>query len=267
MTSVPAPPSSVSAIRAPALRSAVMKSTPPRPKTVRRSSAATRVLDPMTVGPEPSTRTVSRNGRTPMLLKPSVPWTWICVARAVEQAEVGVDAAAPPSRSRSPDVDQVLPAGGGRRRASRRRCCRSSTGRVSRAIRALPSLACSVNSSDSAVPTARSVSLPALAVERVEPVALERGVVARRRAGRCRRRRRAGPSRRRRRSRSSPRPGRRSRCRRPRRTRSSPARSARPRSGSCRRRRRSGSSICENVARLKAGAVDVDAWWARSGAA
>ena len=99
---------------------------------------------------------------------------------------------------------------------------------MSRAIRALPSKACSVNSSDSADPAASSRSFPLWPSTRVEPVALERRVVAGAEDDGVVAAAGLPPGRRRRRSRSARRRARRSRCRRPRRSRSSSARSARP---------------------------------------
>ena len=101
-------------------RSASMKSTPPRPKTVSRSSAA-RAFSIRTVGPGPRRARSSLNGRTLMLSNPSVPWTWIwsrapsrkprsaLTSRTAGRAEVAdVDRSGPPAASRRASRRAVL---------------------------------------------------------------------------------------------------------------------------------------------------------------
>ena len=204
MTSVPAPPSRVSAIRSPVVRSAVMKSTSPRPKTVRRSSAG-RAFSIRMTGSRPSTRTVSRNGRTPMLLKPSVPWTWIW-SRAPSSRPRSASTSSTAESVEVADVDQVLPA----RRVDVERLDGGAVGRRGAGVACDPRLALEglqrellrVGRSGGEQPV-----LAALAVDAVEPVALERGVVACAEDDGVVAAAGLPPGRRRRRSRSARRPG------------------------------------------------------------
>ena len=91
--------------------SALMKSMPPRPKTVRRSSVGAARSRSGSSGPGPRRARSSMNGRTPMLSKPSVPWTWIW-SRAPSSSPRSASTREHAGVAQVADVDQVLPAGG-----------------------------------------------------------------------------------------------------------------------------------------------------------
>ena len=131
----------------------------PAPRTVRRSSPATAFWLRIT-GSRPSMRTSSMNGRTPMLSNPSVPWMaiWSRAPSRKPRSAVGSRTAA--VAERSPTSTRSCPPAAVTSSASTA-VLSVVDGRVSSETRALVPFACSVNSSDSPLPIARSVSLPA----------------------------------------------------------------------------------------------------------
>ena len=142
-----------------------MMSVPPRPKTVSPSSLP--ALRMRIAARSPSTSTRSPSVRASRMSRPSVPWTlnW---SRAPSAPPRSASSWRTSDFARSPTSIRSCPPAALTSSVSTPSVS-VVAGRVSRATRALPAKACSVNSSASAEPATSSRSMPAWPSIRSEP--------------------------------------------------------------------------------------------------